>query len=104
MTYNDAVSARRKTRPRGGGRYDLHLISARITQRRKQLGIEAKEIYAAMGLEKWDWSRKLRLDGSSFTIEELGKIAEILYPEGGTGWPFIDAALSEFLDRHLGKK
>lgn len=81
----------------GGGRYDEREIAARVEALRRARGVEIKRICADLGMEKWDWSRKVRLDRSSFTIEELGKIAELL--KAPMGWPFIPIEVGEILER-----
>jgi hypothetical protein len=70
-----------------GGRYDMREIAARVDRRRKQRGVTAKELYVDLGLERWDWSKKIRNAGSSFTVEELGRIADLL--DAPPGWPFL---------------
>jgi hypothetical protein len=88
-----------KTKVSGSGRYDEKEIAARVDKLRKARGVEVKVICAAIGLEKWDWSRKVRLDRSSFSIEELSRIAD--YLSAPPGWPFLPAELGEVLERVL---
>jgi hypothetical protein len=78
------------------GRFDERLIAARVEARRRAKGIEVKAICAEIGMEKWDWSRKVRLDNSSFSIAELSKIAEIL--DAPPGWPFLDESLGMMIE------
>lgn len=77
------------------GRYDLREIGARIDKRRRQRKLAVKEICADLGLAKWDWSRKVRRDGSAFTIEECGRIADLL--DAPPGWPFLPEEVGEAL-------
>jgi hypothetical protein len=80
-----------------GGRFDEREIAARVEKLRRDRGVEVKAICAAIGLEKWDWSRKVRLDRSSFSIAELGLIAD--YLDAPTGWPFVATEVGQLLDR-----
>lgn len=79
------------------GRYDMREIGARVDKRRRQLGREVKDVCAEMGIKKWDWSRKVRADGSSFTVEECGFLADLF--EAPPGWPFISEDLGEAIRR-----
>lgn len=94
--YADGVAGKKG---RAGGRFDEREISARVEKLRRDRGVEVKEICAAVGLEKWDWSRKVRLDRSSFSIQELGLIAD--YLDAPTGWPFVALEVGMLLDRLL---
>jgi hypothetical protein len=86
--YRADVAGRKKKRaPDTVGRYDLREITARVDKLRRQRSVPAKVIYADLGMDRWDWSRKVRQAGSSFTIEELGRIADLL--DAPAGWPFI---------------
>lgn len=93
--YTPPMTGRRK-KGTGSGRYDERLIAARVEARRRVRRVEVKQICAELGMEKWDWSRKVRNDRSSFSIAELSRIAELL--EGPTGWPFVDEQIGELLD------
>jgi hypothetical protein len=79
------------------GRYDLREIGARIDKRRRQLGREVKDVIAEMRIQKWDWSRKVRADGSAFTIEECGFLADLF--DAPPGWPFLSEEAGEMLRR-----
>jgi hypothetical protein len=78
------------------GRYDERLIAARVEARRRAKRVEVKAMCADLGIEKWDWSRKVRLDNSSFSIAELSRIAEIL--DAPPGWPFLDESLGLLIE------
>jgi hypothetical protein len=95
--YSPRVPAKKGRSP--GGRFDEREISARVEKLRRDRGVEVKEICAAIGLEKWDWSRKVRLDRSTFSIRELGLIAD--YLDAPTGWPFVAPEVGQLLDRLL---
>ena len=95
--YTRAMSPGRKRDRGSGGRYDEREIAARVEKRRKAKRMEVKALCAELGIEKWDWSRKVRLDRSAFTIAELGKIADIL--EAPPGWPFVAEEVGELLER-----
>jgi hypothetical protein len=54
------------------------------------------DLYRRLGISKDQWSRKMRVNakgvgghGSSFTLDEIAKIADALHP-GVPGWPFVD--------------
>ncbi len=80
------------------GRYDPREIAARIDKRRRQRGLSVRAMCETVGLQRWDWSRKVRLDGSSFTLDEIGRIADVL--EAPPGWPFLPEEIGEMV-RHL---
>lgn len=53
------------------------------------------------GIPRSSWSKKVRLEESSFTNEELGRVADFFASVTGrrlVGWPFVDEAVSEMLD------
>lgn len=54
---------------------------------RKKRGLSIRECCAALGIKKWDYSRKVRLDTSRFTVEELGLLADLF--EAPPGWSFV---------------
>lgn len=91
-----------KKRPsRGaGGRYDEVEIGRRIDRLRRDRGVEVKTICSALGLEKWDWSRKVRHKGSSFSIEEVARVAD--YLSAPYGWPFVPEEVGRMIETHLG--
>lgn len=69
------------------GRYDLREIGARVDKRRRKLKIPVKVAAAAIGVEKWDWSRKIRAVGSQVYITECGVLADLF--DAPLGWPFV---------------
>ena len=89
------MSGRRK-KTVSTGRYDERLIAARVDARRRAMNVEVKQMCAELGIEKWDWSRKIRGDRSSFSISELSKIADLL--QAPTGWPFVDEQIGQILE------
>jgi hypothetical protein len=91
----------KRSKPSDGGRYDEREIAARVEKLRKGRKVEVKTICAAVGLEKWDWSRRVRLDRSSFTIPELSAIADYLHAP--IGWPFIAEETGYLIERILGE-
>ena len=93
--YTPAMSGRRK-KTVSTGRYDERLIAARVDARRRAMNVEVKQMCAELGIEKWDWSRKIRGDRSSFSISELSKIADLL--QAPTGWPFVDEQIGQILE------
>ena len=53
------------------------------------------------GISRAAWSKKIRLEESSFTNEELGRTADYFATVTGRrliGWPFVDEAVSGLLD------
>lgn len=77
-------------------------INARIERRRAERGVTVKALCDAIGIEHYDYSRKIRLKGSSWTILEISRIADHL--DAPTGWPFLTDELAEMVDRALGRK
>lgn len=67
-------------------------------------GQTAKEVAVAVGLEPSAYSKKVRLRDASFTLDELGRIADHFSKQTGRrleGWPLIDEGLSAQLEpRH----
>jgi hypothetical protein len=86
VAYGSDV-ARKRNKQLPTGRYDLLEIAARVEKRRKQRKVAAKALYGDLHLAKWDWSKKVRNKGSSFTVAELGLIADLL--DAPPGWPFL---------------
>ena len=82
------------------GPYQPAIIVARVEARRRELGLAAKSVYTKLGLEKWDWSRRINLK-VPFTVGELSKLCVIL--SGGTGFPFVDPVVSEIIDAQRGR-
>ena len=84
------------------GRYDPREIALRIERMRVEARVLAKEAAGACGLTEPQWSKKMTHKGSSFSIPELGRIADYFSRVTGkrlTGWPFVDATVSELLDQ-----
>lgn len=97
---SDAM-AEPKKRDLPAGRYDIREIAVRIEKRRVARNVEVKEICAAIGMEKWDWSRKVRLDRSEFYLGEIGRIADFL--DGPLGWPMIPEEVGALLEKLVAK-
>jgi hypothetical protein len=81
-----------------GGRYDMRKITAEVEQIRHRLGFSKKEAALGSGMSESQWSQKIRLVINSFSIHELGRIADCF--DAPLGWPFIDWELAE---RHFGR-
>lgn len=47
-----------------------------------------KEAAVAVGLTQDQWSHKVRMVINAFTVEELGRIADLFHAP--RGWPFIE--------------
>jgi hypothetical protein len=87
--------------PAKAGRYDAALIARRVELMRVACKVTASAAAAAVGLSPPAWSKKVRLEDSSFTNEELGRIADHFAALTGrrlVGWPFVDEAVSALLD------
>jgi predicted transcriptional regulator len=69
-------------------RYTHEAVAKRIAEAVKQAGLTNKEVAdrAAIPLDRW--SRKIRVAGNSFTLEEVSRVADAL--EAPDGWPFVD--------------
>ena len=70
---------------------------------RVSCGMTASAVAAAVKLTPADWSKKVRLVQSSFTNEELGRIADFFSQVTGRpllGWPFVDETVSALLESH----
>lgn len=69
-------------------RFRYAVIIERIEKARSRLGLSTRELAARAGLEGSAWYRKMRQTGSSFTLEEFGRIADAL--DAPEGWPFVE--------------
>lgn len=78
-----------KQRPRS--RYSMKRACANIelAMGRSKPQIQNKELAQAIGLSEDVFSRKLRQARSSFTLEELGLVADFF--GAPPGWPMVDA-------------
>lgn len=89
---------------RGGGRFDLYEIVARIERRRIELGLTRTALAAAAGIDLSSYSHKVGMTRNSFSITEIGLIADCLAAASRDplpGWPFISEDHSRLLDRAL---
>lgn len=92
MPYSPRVAKKRKAE----GPYTMDLIVARVEARRREMKLTAKAVYTELGLQQWDWSRRIN-QITPFTVDELSRLCVLL--EGGTGFPFIDTTASDIIDR-----
>jgi transcriptional regulator with XRE-family HTH domain len=80
------------------------MIALRIERMRVTCGLSAKEVAAGLGLLPSAYSKKVRVRDASFTLEELGRVADYVSGKTGRllqGWPLIDEGLSALLEpRH----
>jgi hypothetical protein len=74
--------------PKQRGRFDYEQIVRRVEEHRARVGMPAKQLYEAVGLSGDKWYRKVRGQGSTFTLDEFGAIADVL--EAPEGWPFVE--------------
>lgn len=72
-------------------RYSMKETCLRIQKAaaRSRPPLRDKEMAAAAGLTKDKYSRKIRMSRSTFTLEELGLIADFF--DAPPGWPVVDA-------------
>lgn len=89
----------KRRRGPAGVRYDLKVITSRIKHRMEAQGVPVKVMCDVLGIERWDWSRKVNITDSSFNYREISLIADRL--DAPVGWPFIDEALSELFEAYL---
>ena len=90
-----------KRSPVKPGRYRSEAIVKRIERMRAACHVEPKAIYDAIGMRQSAWSKKWSGSGSTFTVEELGAIADFFSTRTGTpltGWPLVDVEVSTLLD------
>lgn len=81
-------------------RFDYEAITARIAEACERAGKPAKQVYEAAGLTGDRWYRKMTGRGSTFTLDELGRVADAL--EAPPAWPFVDWDRAEVLRRSEG--
>lgn len=87
--------------PAKEGRYDAALIARRVELMRVSCKLTAQAAAEGVGISRAAWSKKVRLEESSFTNEELGRIADYFARLTGrklVGWPFVDETVSGILD------
>jgi len=83
------------------------VINERVERLRLDLGLSKQEIAEAIGLTPQAWSHKMRLQQSSFSIGELGRLADLATTKLGRpylAWPFLDPELAAVLEKALGHK
>jgi hypothetical protein len=75
------------------GRYSLDRAIIEIAALRDRLGMQDKEIAHVVGISPPQFSHKMANAGrSSFTVEELGRIADLFSEKTGRllpGWPLV---------------
>jgi hypothetical protein len=71
-------------------RYSIKEATLRIEKAmgRSRPPIQNKELAAAIGMAADVFSRKMRITRSTFTLDELGAIADFF--EAPEGWPILD--------------
>ena len=65
--------------------------------------LTATQVAEAIGIARTAYSKKCRLEASSFTNEELGRLADFFSKQTGRlliGWPFVDETMSALLESH----
>jgi hypothetical protein len=87
--------------PVNAGRYTIDDVQKRIERMRVACRVEPIEIYKAIGMKQSAWSKKMRSATSTFTVVELGAIADYfarLVDKPLTGWPLVTVEVSDRLD------
>jgi hypothetical protein len=77
------------------------MIARRVELMRVACKLTAQAAAEGAGIGRAAWSKKIRLEDSSFTNEELGRIADFFATVTGrrlSGWPFVDETVSALLD------
>lgn len=93
------------TRPRKLGRYDKREIAARVNRERavrippgETRALDVKEMADRIGISADDWYKRTGKRLTPFTVEELGRIADVL--GAPPYWPFGDwETLAEIFGR-----
>jgi len=84
-----------------GGRYDYRAVVLRLERMRVACGVERKVLYEATGIAQSQFSKKLEGRLSTFSLKELGDLADFYTGRTGRsliGWPLIDAEVSDLLE------
>lgn len=71
-------------------------IARRVERERVTRGVEVKTVCADIGMGKDEWSRKVRATRSTFSVMELGILADLWACP--VGWPFVDAERGKALE------
>lgn len=74
--------------PRRRSRFRYEQIVQRVERAREEKAISTKALAEQVGITGSAWYRKLRDNGSRFTLDEFGAIAEAL--DAPEGWPFVE--------------
>ena len=89
--------------PARHGRFDAYVVARRVESMRVACKLTATQVAEAIGIARTAYSKKCRLEASSFTNEELGRLADFFSKQTGRlliGWPFVDEAMSALLESH----
>ncbi len=81
--------------PAQPSRYSTVDVCQRIESMREKLGLMQKDVAAAIGALESQYSKKIRNHLSSFTVDEIGAVAELF--QAPPGWPFIDEESARLL-------
>jgi hypothetical protein len=75
-------------------RYSIKEATLRVEKAmgRSRPPIQNKELASALGMGEDVFSRKMRMKRSTFTLDELGAIADFF--EAPDGWPVLDGSVS----------
>jgi transcriptional regulator with XRE-family HTH domain len=94
-----------KRRRSTAGRYSLDRCIIEIAAMRDARGMQDKEIAHACGISPPQFSHKMaNASRSSFSVEELGRIADYFAQETGRllpGWPFVSERECALVERAL---
>lgn len=83
-------------------RYDMREIGARVTRALADAGLDQVDVAEILEISESAVSKKMRIVGSRWDIEELGALAD--YLDKPHGWPILEEALSNHLDAHFPRR
>lgn len=92
---SEAVSPRKK--PGLVGAYDVERVAAEIDAARKRLKFSVAEAAEASGIKRTVWYKKVDVEGSSFSFDDISRIAAAF--RAPQGWPLIPWELAEDFER-----
>lgn len=85
------MSPRKKPSPEGA--YDLGRVTAEIEHGRKRRGLSVKALAADVGIGRKVWYKKRDMDESTFSFDDMSRIAKAL--DAPPGWPLLPWELAE---------
>ncbi len=89
------VSPRKK--PGLVGAYDVERVAAEIDAARRRLKLSVQQAADMSGIGRTVWYKKVDVEGSSFSFDDISRIAASF--KAPPGWPLIPWELAEDFDR-----